>query len=99
MIPVCPVQENALLQDLSLRCLWVAKVHHLVQQFIYYNEVVSYTLLFEFFEILSEDLNDLVEEEKNLGRICVAFREGEEVEIVVTDVEILLLAQQMHRDI
>ena len=30
-----------------------------------------------------------MEEEKYLGRICVAFREGKEVEIIVSDVEVL----------
>jgi hypothetical protein len=36
-----------------------------------------------------------MEEEKYLGRICVAFREGKEVEIIVSDVEVLSRLQHM----
>jgi hypothetical protein len=70
------LEGHALLKDLGLCCLWVAKVHHLIQQFIYDNEVVSYTFFLEFFEILGEDLDDLMEEEKDFGRIGVALGEG-----------------------
>jgi hypothetical protein len=86
------------LQDLGFRSLWVAKIHHLVQKFINDDEVVSYTLLFKLFEIFSEDLDDLVEEEKDFSGIGVAFRQGEQVEVVVTNVKVLSLAQQMHQD-
>ena len=93
--PVTIVEGNALLKYLSLRCLWVTKIHHLVQQFIYDDEVVSYTFLLELFEILGEDLNDLVEEEKDFGRIGVALCKGEEVQVVMANVEVLSLAQHM----
>jgi hypothetical protein len=39
-----------------------------------------------------------VEEEKDFGRIGVALREGEEVEVVVANVEVLSLAQHMDLD-
>jgi hypothetical protein len=87
------------LQDLGFGSLWVAKIHHLVQQFVYDDEIVSNTLLLKLFEILSKDLDNLVEEKKDLSGIGVAFCEGEEVEIVVTNVEVLSLAQQMHTDV
>jgi hypothetical protein len=37
-----------------------------------------------------------VEEEKDFGGIGVAFCEGEEIEIAVADVEILLLSETVH---
>jgi hypothetical protein len=87
------------LQDLRFGSLWIAKIHHLVQQFVYDDEIVSYTFLLKLFEIFSEDLDNFVEEKQDLGGIGVAFCEGEEVEIVVTNVEVLSLTQQMHPDI
>ncbi len=57
--------------------LRVAKVHHFVEEFVDDDEVIPYTLFFELFEILCEDLNDLVEEKENLGGIGIAFRKGE----------------------
>lgn len=92
---ICYVGNTVLLQDLGLRGLWVAKIHHLVQQFVNDDKIVSYTLLFKLFEIFSEDLDDLVKEEKDFGRIGVAFRQGEQIEVVMTNVKVLLLAQQM----
>lgn len=74
------------MQDLSLCRLWIAKIHHLVQQFVYDYEVVPYALLLELFEILGKDLDNLVEEEKYLGCVGVAFSEREKVEVVVTDI-------------
>ena len=78
-----------LLQYLGLGGLWVAKVHHLIQQFVDNDKVVSYALFFELFEVFCKDLDDLVEEQENLGRIGVALGQGEEVEVVVADVEVV----------
>jgi hypothetical protein len=92
------ISDTALLQDLRFGSLWVAKIHHLVQQFVYDDEIVSYTFLLKLFEIFSEDLDNFVEEKQDFCGIGVAFCESEEVEIVVTNVEVLSLTQQMHTD-
>ncbi len=80
---------DVLLQDLGLGGLGVAKVHHLVQQLVYDDEVITNGLFLQGFEILGKHLDDLVEEEQDLGGIGVSFCEGEEVEVVVSDVEVL----------
>jgi hypothetical protein len=77
------------LQYLRLCCLWIAKVHHLVQQFVDDDKVVAYTLLFQLLEVLCEDLDNFVEEEQYFGGIGIAFCYGEEVEVIVADVEVL----------
>lgn len=78
------------MQYFALRGLRIPEIHHLVQQFIDNNKVVPNTLFFQLLEILGEDFDDLVEEEEDLGGVGVSFREGEEVEIVVSYVEVLL---------
>jgi hypothetical protein len=69
--------------------LRVAKVHHLVQKLVYNNEIVADGFFFESLEVLCEYLNDFVEEEEDLGSICVALGEGEDVEVVVANIEVL----------
>jgi len=86
------------LEDLGFGSLWVAKVHHLVQQFVYDDKIVSYTFLLELFEIFGEHLDNLVEEKEDFSGIGVTFCESEEVEIVVTNVKVLSLAQQMYTE-
>jgi hypothetical protein len=49
------------LQDLGFGSLWVAKIHHFIEEFIDNNEVVPYRFLFELFEIFGEDFYNLVE--------------------------------------
>jgi hypothetical protein len=80
---------DVLLENLGLGCLRVAKVHHLVEEFVYDNEVVADRLLLQGLEVLCEDIDELVQEEEYLGGIRVSFRQGEEVEVVVADVEVL----------
>ena len=82
--------RDVLLQDLGLGRLRVAKVHHLVEQLVDDDEVVADRLLLELLEVLGEDLDDLVQEEEDLGGVCVALGQGEEVEVVVADVEVLI---------
>ena len=57
--------------------MWVAKVHHLIEQLVDDDKVVSYTLFLELLEVLGKDLDDLVEEQENLGSIGVSFGKGE----------------------
>lgn len=77
---------DVLLEDLGLGRLWVPKVHHLIQQFVNDDEVVANGFFLQCLEVLCEDLHDLVEEEEDLGGICVSFRQRKEVEVVVSDV-------------
>lgn len=81
--------KDSLLQYLSLRRLRIPEIHHLVQKLVDDDEIVAYTFLLQLLEVLGEDLDDLVQEEEDLGGVGVAFREGEEVEVVVPDVEVL----------
>jgi hypothetical protein len=69
--------------------LRVAKIHHFVKQLVDDDKVVADGFFFELFEVFGEDLDDFVEEEEDFGGICVAFREGEEIEIVMSDIEVL----------
>lgn len=81
--------KDSLLQYLTLRRLGIPEIHHLVQKLVDDDEVVAYALLLQLLEVLGEDLDDLVQEEEDLGGVGVALREGEEVEVVVPDVEVL----------
>ncbi len=83
------MKEDLLLQYLTLRRLRIPEIHHLIQKLVDYNKIVAYALLLQLFEVLGENLDDLVQEEEDLGGVGVAFREGEQVEVVVSNVEVL----------
>ncbi len=83
------MKSDSLLQYLTLRRLRIPEIHHLVQKLVDYNEIIADALLLQLLEILGEDLDDLMQEEEDLGGVGVAFCEGEEVEVVVSDVEVL----------
>lgn len=68
--------RDIFLEDLGFCGLGISKVHHFIQEFVDDDEVVPYRFLFELFEILGEDLDDLMEEEEDFGGICVSFRQG-----------------------
>ena len=61
----------------------ITKIHHLVQQLVYDDEIVPYRFLLEFFEILCKDFDNFVQEEEDFGGVGVALRESEEVEVGV----------------
>lgn len=54
--------RNVFLQDLGFGGLWVAKVHHLVEQFVNNNKVVSDGFFFEGLEVFGKDFDDFVQE-------------------------------------
>jgi hypothetical protein len=54
---------SLLLQDLRFSSLGVSEVHHLVQKFVYYHEIISDTLFLEFLEVLRKHFHNLVQEE------------------------------------
>ena len=72
------VREDVLLENLALSCLRVAKVHHLVHEFVDDDKVVADGFLFEFFEVLDEDGDEAVKEEDDFCGIGIAFRECED---------------------
>ena len=80
---------DVFLEDLGLCRLWIPKIHHLVEEFVDDHKVIPDTFFFEFFEIFGEDFDETVQEEKDLGGIRVRLSEGEEVEVVVSNVEVL----------
>lgn len=92
-LPTCHLitsfKFHLLLQDLTLCCLGVSKVHHLIQQFVNDDKVIANTLLLEDLEVFGEDLHKLVEEEEDLGGIRVSFGQSENVQVAVTDIKIL----------
>lgn len=77
------------MENLRLCCLRIAKVHHFVKQLVDDDKVVPYRLLLELLKVFCKDLDEPVEEEENFGGIGVAFGEGEDIEIAVTNVEVL----------
>ena len=85
---------DVFLEDLGLGCLRIAKVHHLVEEFVYDDKVVADGFFLQGLEVLCEDIDELVQEEEYLGGICVSFRQGEEVEVVVSDIEVLQASSQ-----
>lgn len=66
------------MENLALCRLRVAKIHHLVHKFVYDDKVVADGLLLELLEVLYEHLDEAVEEENDLGGVCVSFRQGED---------------------
>ena len=90
--------SNVLLQNLGLSGLGVSKIHHFVQQFVDDDKVVADALLLEFLKVLGEDLDDLVHEKEYLGGIGVALGDGEHVEVIVFDVEILSMMKKVARE-
>ena len=70
---------DVLLQDLGLGGLGVAKVHHLVEELVDDDEVVADGFFLQGLEVLGEDLDDLVQEEKDARGIGVALRQRQEV--------------------
>ena len=81
--------RDVLLENLRLGRLRVSEIHHLIQQFIDDDKIVSDAFFLQFFEIFGENLHDAVEEKQYLGGIGVPFCERKDVKIVVSDVEVL----------
>ena len=65
--------RDVLLQNLALRRLRISKVHHFIHEFVDDNEVVTNGLRLELLEVLDENLDEAMEEEDDLGGICVPF--------------------------
>ena len=96
---------DSLLEDLALGRLGIAKVHHLVHELVYDDEIVSYRLLLELFKVFDEDLGEPVEKGDDLGGIAVLLGEREDlgpeisraacglspltIEVGVSDVEVV----------
>lgn len=81
--------RDVLLQDLRLRRLRVAEVHHLVEELVDDDEVVPDGFLLQLLEVFREDFDDFVQEKEDLGGVGVALCEGEKEEVGVADVEVL----------
>ena len=64
---------DILLENLALGRLRVPKVHHLVHELVDDDKVVADGLFFELLEVLHEHLHEPVQEEDDLGGVCVAF--------------------------
>lgn len=71
------VSAYALLQDLALCRLGVSKVHHLIEQLIQNNEIVTNRLLLELLKVLLKYTSQLVQKENNLCSITVTARKRE----------------------
>jgi hypothetical protein len=65
--------QHKLLENLALGRLRVAKVHHLIQEFVDDHKIVADTLFFKFFEILDEDGREAMEKEDSLCGIGVVL--------------------------
>lgn len=69
--------------------MWVAKIHHLVQQFVDNDKIIPDTFLLQHLEVFREHLHDLVEEEEDLRRIGIPLGQRKDVEVAVSDIEVL----------
>lgn len=65
--------SDIFLENFALRGLGVSKVHHFVQELVYDDEIVAYTLFFEFLEILDENLDESVQEDDDFSSVGVSF--------------------------
>lgn len=83
--------RDVLLQDLGFRRLRVAEIHHLVEELVDDDEIVADGFLLQCLEVFSEDGDEAVEEKEERGRVGVALRQGEEVEVRVANIEVLFL--------
>lgn len=70
--------SDALLQDLALGRLGIAKVHHLVQQLVDDDKVVANAFLLQLFKVLFQHGSQLVEEEQDLCRIGIPSGQGQD---------------------
>jgi hypothetical protein len=68
---------DVFLKNLALCGLRVPKVHHFVHKLIYYHEVVAYTLLFQFLEVLNKNLDKPMQKDDDFSSVAVSLREGE----------------------
>lgn len=77
------------MQDFALCCLRVSEVHHLIQQLVNDDKVVPNTFLLQHLEVFGKNIHDLMKEKEDLGGICISFGQCKDVEVTVTDIEIL----------
>ena len=64
---------DVLLQDLALRRLREAEVHHLVHELVDDDKVVADTLFLKLLEVLDEDLRQTMQEDDDFGGVRVAL--------------------------
>lgn len=90
---------DVFLQDFGFGCLWVVEIYYFIKEFVNDDEVVVNRFFFECFEIFGKDFDDFMEEQQDFGGIGVVFCKGEEVKVVVVDIEILyfLLEDGLYR--
>ena len=65
--------RDIFLKNLAFGSLRIAKVHHFVHELVDNNEVIPYTLLFEFLEVLDENLDKPVQKDDNFSGIAISF--------------------------
>ena len=80
---------DVFLEDFRFRGLRIPKIHHLVEKFVNDDKIITNGFFFELFEVLREDLDDLMEEEEDFCGIGIAFGKSEEIEVGVSDVKVL----------
>ena len=68
-------EVDALLENLALGRLGVAKVHHLVHELVDDHKVVADGLLLELLEVLDQYLHNAVQEQYDFRCIRVSFRQ------------------------
>ena len=82
--------RDVFLEDFGLGGLRVAEIHHFVEQLVDDDEIVADGFFLEVLEVVGEDGDEAVEEEEDRRGVGVEFGEGEQVEVGVSDVEVLL---------
>mmetsp|Transcript_12720 Transcript_12720/g.39527 ORF Transcript_12720/g.39527 Transcript_12720/m.39527 type:complete len:393 (+) Transcript_12720:1683-2861(+) len=84
-------------QNLALRILRVAEVHHFVQQLVHDDEVVAQYLLVQLVEVLLEDAAQPVQEEQDRRRVYIGGGARHHVQVVVLHVRVRDTVVEEHR--
>jgi hypothetical protein len=69
--------------------LWIAKVHHFIQQLVDDDKVVPDRFFLQLFKIFGEDFDDLMEKEEDFRSVGVTLGKGKKVKIIMPYVQIL----------
>jgi len=51
--------------------LGIAEIHHLIEEFVDNNKIISNRFFLELFEVLDQDLGEAMKEENDLGGVGI----------------------------
>lgn len=71
------------LKDFRFGVLRITEIHHLIEEFMDDDEIIANAFLFQFGEILIENLNDFVHVDDHHGGVGVGPRNHHQIDVVV----------------